>query len=377
MKIGFDAKRAFYNFRGLGYFSRTLISNLAKYYPDNEYMLFSPGSGKREMQEWFSHLHNSTLVTPTSIAARMCSTSWRSLFLSKVLQRDPPDIYHGLSHELPPGIKKTGISSVVTIHDLLYLRYPQFYPWIDRKIYHKKFKYSVDVANKVIAICEQTKRDIIEFLDCPEEKIEVVYQSCNPIFKNQLFYDQKGEIQEKYNLPQEYLLSVGALVENKNTLSVIKALGIIKKRLSIPYVIVGKGEKYKKELLAQIEREKLTAKVIFIENIPADDLVGIYQNATAFIFPSFFEGFGIPIIEALQSGVPVITSKGFCFTESGGPESQYVDPNSIEEIGSAIERVLGDEGLRQKMINSGQQYVERFSQQKTSASLMDVYKSVL
>ena len=178
MKIGFDAKRAFNNTAGLGNFSRNSISALAHQYPEDLHFLFHPG----KMKLHFKMPVNSVQVQPESLWWKFLRNSWRIFHIAKIINDHDLDIYHGLSHELPVGIDKIKIKSVVTIHDLIYLRYPEYYHRIDRKIYDQKFRYSCRVATRIHAISEQTKRDVITYFDVPANKIEVIYQSINPVF---------------------------------------------------------------------------------------------------------------------------------------------------------------------------------------------------
>ncbi|MGB0930862.1 MAG: glycosyltransferase [Chitinophagales bacterium] len=185
MKIGFDAKRAFFNNTGLGNYSRTLIKSLVKYYPDNQYTLYSPksieGSPFAEMQNF----KNIEVKTPQTRFQKLLGGSlWRSLQLGNPIKDDQLDIYHGLSHELPRNIHRSRpqTKSIVTIHDLIFLRYPELYSKVDTLIYRQKWKHACQQADKVIAISEQTKSDTIEFLGIEANKIEVVYQSCHPVF---------------------------------------------------------------------------------------------------------------------------------------------------------------------------------------------------
>lgn len=374
MKIAFDGKRAFHNFRGLGHFSRTLIDGLFKFYPENEYTLYTPSVADQRAIDW-ARRHPSIVVKgPEGFFENLFSGFWRTFFLSSLLQRESYDIYHGLSHELPVGIEKVDLKKIVTIHDLLFMKFPEYYPWIDRQIYKRKFIHSCKNADIVIAICEQTKRDIVELLNVPAEKVRVVYQSCDSGYYRQLSSTLKNEIVKKYKLPDDYILTVGALVPNKNGLALIKAFSRLYDKISL--VFVGKGERYKKVLVQEADKLKVKDRILFLEDVPFSDLPGIYQNATIFAFPSFYEGFGIPIIEALYSGVPVVTSKGSCFPESGGSHSIYIDPNSCEEIADAFNRLLVNSELRYQMSLKGLEFVQKFHWKNTSNNLMKIYSEL-
>jgi len=372
MKIGFDGKRVFHNLRGLGNYSRTLISGLDKYYPEDELYLFTPDFSDKS---WLKNHPKLSIITPEGPFFSKFSTLWRSVFLGQDIAKYDLDIYHGLSHEIPPFVENLKAKKVVTIHDLLFLRYPENFPWIDRRIYKWKFTSSCQRADLVIAICEQTKRDIIEFLGIPEGKIKVLYQSCNPIFYKKLSEEKKAYFQKKYSLPKEFILYVGSLEANKNVLNLIKAYKLASP--SIPLVIVGRGADYKKLMAQEILNLGIEKNVLFLDYVPLSDLPGIYQNAHLFVFPSFFEGFGLPIVEAMFSGTPVITTKGSCFPEAGGEHCVYVDPHGPKELCGALREVLGDKLKRDMMIQKGEEYVRKFSLETTSMNLRKTYQQLL
>ena len=179
MKIGFDAKRLFNNYTGLGNYSRTLVKNYAQS-STNSINLYTTHSNNNKETEIFYDENKFFL----HITKSLIKSLWRSCGIVKQLKKDKIKIFHGLSNELPIGIKNSGVKSIVTIHDLIFKIYPKTYPLFDRFIYDFKFKHACKTADKIIAISEQTKKDIIRFYNIPENKIEVVYQSCNDLFFN-------------------------------------------------------------------------------------------------------------------------------------------------------------------------------------------------
>ncbi len=376
-RIGFDAKRVFHNFRGLGNYSRTLIESLVRQNPENEYILFTPPFSDPRAKEWHKRFENLEVVQPTSSLGKTFSSSWRSLFLADTVKKKNLDIYHGLSHELPPGLKKRGIKSIVTIHDLIFMRYPEFFPWIDRQIYLLKFRASVEQADLVVAICEQTKRDCIDFLGCSEEKIRVVYQSCHQTFYSGASEETKNHVKEKYQLSDHFILFVGAIEERKNTLALVRAFARLKDIIPHDLILVGRGKEYLKEVEKEIVHQGLNDRVKHLDTVTDDELPSMYQMADLFVFPSFFEGWGIPNVEALFSGTPVITSQGSCFPESAGPHSVYINPHNVEDIVEKMEKVLFDDELRETMIRQGREYAEQFHWKNTANSLIEVYQEIL
>ena len=377
MRIGYDAKRIFHNFRGLGNYSRIVLESFLKYYPENEYHLYTPPIKDKRALEWQKRFNQVNIHTPEGFLNKNFTPAWRSLFLSKDIKRDDLDLYHGLSHEIPPGLNRLKTKSIVTIHDLIFLRYPDFFPWVDRQVYLKKFSHSCEQADIVVAICEQTKIDLMEFLKVPEDKIRIVYQSCNPAFYSKLEEVEISKLRESYSLSDHYILYVGALEERKNALSLVEAFSRIKDLIPHKLVLVGKGKEYREKIQRCILENGISERVMLMDYIPSEELPAFYQGADLFVYPSHFEGWGIPNVEALYSEVPVITSKGSCFPESAGPDSVFVDPNSVEDIADKMEKVLFDDDLQATMIRQGRQYAENFHMKKTASSMMDVYKDLV
>ncbi len=383
MNIGFDAKRAFHNQTGLGHYSRTLIHSLAKFYPGHQYYLFNP---KRSSLFQFEE-ENIHEILPGHFPSTLFTSAWRSSWVKKDLKQLKVDLYHGLSHEIPVGIQKTNIRSVVTIHDLIHERYPVQYNPVDVKIYNKKFRYACQHADKIIAISEQTKNDIVEFYQTPAEKIKVTYQSCNPLFGELLSDAQKKIICLKYDLPPKFFLYVGSIIERKNLLNICKAVFILRNESAEPLVVVGDGGKYKQQVKDFIKQNDLERRIIFLSERPSaissksfqngEDLPAIFQSATALIYPSFFEGFGIPVLEALWSGVPVITSNVSSLPEVGGNAVYYVNPQSAEEIAAGMKKICNDQQFAGTLREQGFVQAKKFSQQNCAEAVMNVYNSLM
>src|SRR5512145_771147 len=354
MRIGFDAKRAFFNKSGLGSYSRNLIQGLTDKYPENEYILYTPGLS----YDLYDPIHDCIQVKgPEHLFHRLFRSYWRSFHLSHQLPKDGIEIFHGLSHEIPYNFPKRQVRSVVTIHDLIFLRLPHMYKFIDRIIYTKKFKYACEASDRIIAVSHQTAEDVVEFFHISPEKIDVVYQGCNPVFSAEVPLIEKEILRMKYLLPRSFILYVGTIEERKNLLTLLKALHYGK--VDVPLVVIGKKTPYLNKIIEFIERHSLI-NIIFCDVVNNQDLPGIYQLADLFVYPSIFEGFGIPILEALYSKVPVITSRTSSMTEVGGKYTLYVDPNNVEEMAAAIKKVLYDTDLQQKMIAEGIRHARSF-----------------
>ena len=371
MILGFDAKRFFHNKTGLGNYSRDLIRILVQYHPENSYLLYNPKPKKIDRIPVDGKIIIEHL--PESTKDKKKSSLWRLFSISTQIKKDKVDLYHGLSGEIPIGLNKSHVKTVVTIHDLIFMRYPNLYSFFDRKIHYYKFKYAANKADLVIAISEQTKKDIITYLNINPNKIKVIYQGCAPIFKEEISAEFIEFTRNKYLLPTNFILNVGTIEKRKNVLSVIKAI----KEIDTQLVIIGKKTAYFNEINTFISENKLQNKVIFLENVELKELASIYRMASVFIYPSVFEGFGIPIIEALYSKTPVITSKGGCFSEAGGENSIYIDALNTEEIKVKLEEVLANPEKREAMKQKGHEFVQKFNDENIATEWIETYHEVM
>ena len=248
MRIGFDAKRAFNNNTGLGNYSRFIIESLLKYAPEQEYLLYTPKTPPKRRSPQPSPIGREFLASSSG------GVLWRSWLINNDLMRDNINIYHGLSNEIPFGIRKSGVKSVVTIHDLIFLRYPELYPFIDRFIYNKKFCYACENADAIVAVSQQTKADMMEFYKSPSERIRVIYQDCQEIFRQKLDRQALINVKNKYSLNKPYILCVSSFSERKNQKRLIEAfqqLGLKDYEL----ILVGGKSKYSEEIRKNHLRE--------------------------------------------------------------------------------------------------------------------------
>lgn len=375
MKIGFDGKRAVQNFTGLGNYSRYIADILCRFYPENEYVLYAPKKRNNKrldmLTEKYPQLH---LVYPATSFWRKFSSLWRISGITHQLEKESVRIFHGLSNELPLNIHKSDIKSVVTIHDLIFLRYPQYYHFIDRKIYTYKFRKACENADKIIAISECTKRDIIQYFHIPADKIAVIYQGCDVSFTIPASEEKKREVRDKYQLPEHYILNVGSIEERKNALLIVRTLPQLPK--DIHFVIVGRRTPYTEKIERFVNEHNLTSRVHIIHSVPFRDLPAIYQSAEIFAYPSYYEGFGIPIIEALHSEIPVVAATGSCLEEAGGPDSIYVNPNNVDETSRALKDILSNSERKKLMIEKGKEFAKQFSEKKQATQIIDIYNSI-
>jgi len=375
MKIGFDAKRAFNNKSGLGNYSRNLIRGIIKNNPTEDYYLFNPESSRYKLQDFLEKKSNIHLTEPESFWGKEFPGWWRSYGITKRANQINLDIYHGLSNEIPLNSNLMKAKKLITVHDLIFIRYPEFYNTADRKMYTVKTKKSCALADAIVAVSEQTKKDLIELLNVPQEKIHVVYQTCDENFFGAHDYTTNDHSPEKL-LPENYILYVGTIEQRKNLLALVMAIHELDKTTQVTLVVVGKETNYAKEVKNYVEKYGLEKRVIFMKSVNNALMPLIYKKAKAFIYPSLYEGFGIPILEALVSKVPVITTRGGCFPESAGPGSVFVDPDNVEELADAINLVLNDENKRQQMIKTGFEYAQQFRPELCAQNMFNLYKKL-
>lgn len=370
MKIGFDAKRLFSNYTGLGNYSRTLVRNLQNQFPEHEYHLYVDRIRDNKETRYF--LNSKKFVVHQG--PKYFKSVWRAKLLVNDLIRDKIDIFHGLSNELPYGIHKSNIKSVVTIHDLIFKAYPRQYKLIDRQIYNLKSKYAIRSADKVVAISNATKESIIRYYNTSENKINIIYQSCAQSFlsKNNPTLDLKPA----YSLPKEYFLYVGSIIERKGLMNIAIAVKNTPKEKRIPIVIVGNGTRYLITIKKYLDQHNISNHFQFLKSVSNADLKYIYNNALALIYPSLMEGFGIPIIEAGLMRTPIISSNRSSLPEAGGPDIIQINPEDPAQIIDAMFRVSsGDYTIERS--NKVYDYINtQFDHHKLSQELMNLYKSL-
>ena len=372
MKIGFDAKRAFMNASGLGNYSRTLIHSLLQYFPEHHYYAYTP-SAKGELGRELLESGKLKVVLPPEILRGFLSSWWRTSMISEDIRSHNLDVFHGLSNEIPKRLPFS-TKKIVTVHDLIFLRHPEWYPLIDRNIYYKKIRRSCKQADVVVAVSEQTKKDIHYYLNIPEDKVKVIYQSCEERFFNQAEESLRNDFRKRMNLAGKFILYVGTIEERKNLLTLLQALLHVK---DAALVVIGKKKAYYEKVSKFISSNQLQSRVFFPGNLEKGDLQLYFQCASVFVYPSRYEGFGIPVIEALCSGTPVITSDVSSLPEAGGTGSLYVNPDDSVGLTERLNQVLNQDGVREKMIRDGLAHVKQFHPAVTSARMMELYKGSL
>lgn len=373
MKIGFDAKRAVSNMTGLGNYSRLLIEEIGKAMPESQLLLYTPKMRENPRLEKIRGLKNAEFRFPPAQSFK--GSLWRSFGVTNNLTADKVVIFHGLSNELPLNITGHGVKTVVTIHDLIFMTMPHCYKPIDRLLYRYKYGKACRNADRIIAISECTKKDIINYFGIEDDKIRVIYQGCDDIFREEISRESIEEIRQKYSLPETYIIQVGTIEERKNLEESVRALSALPEDIHL--VAVGRDHYgYKKRVIGIAEETGVRNRLHFLEGVPFKDLPTLYAGALAAVYPSRYEGFGIPVIEAIETGTPLIAAEGSCLREAGGESSIYVSPDDPNSLAEAILTVRNNEEKRREMIGDGKEYVKRFSNEGMAREVEKLYREL-
>ena len=373
MIIGYDAKRAFRNNSGLGNYSRMVIGGVCREgHGMVKSLLFTPTTKGRHTH-YFDDIQEVEVRQPRGLWA-MAGGLWRSVWSGLCARREGVDIYHGLSHELPFFLGN-GVKKVVTMHDLIVRRYPEFFKPVDRIIHRLKMRHACRVADIVIAISEQTKCDLVDLMHVPEEKIRVVYQSCDPIFWN----PPSATLPPSHSavqLPERYIIAVGTVEERKNQVAAVRALALLPEDVCL--VVVGRPRGNYPQQVRHVAKELgVDHRVIFLQNAVFSDFPALYRGAVASVYMSVFEGFGIPVLESLCCDCPVVTSNVSSMPEAGGDAALYAAPDDYRALAAHLSRLLSDPAFRNSQIEKGRTQRLKFAPEKVSQDMLALYRSLL
>ena len=380
MKIALEAKRFFESGTGFGNYSRTLVGDLATFFPDSKYLLYAPDTEQSlsissmahsaEIDRTLSHRSVKVIYPPLSLSGKLY---WKTFGARKSLRDNQIDLYHGLSQQIPRSIRLSKVPKILSIHDLIYRKYPDLCPEEDLKALDKQIKRACQISDHIVAVSENTKRDLIQSFGINPSKISVIYQACDPRYAYQNSADKRQRIKEKYNLPDSYLLYVGSITKRKNLLTIVKALNVLPKEERLPLVVVGGRTSYTQEVLRYAEENDLRELLIFPRYVATDDLPAVYQSARLFLYTSLYEGFGIPVVEAIASGIPVISSSTSSLPEAAGSRSFLVEPLDVDQTAEAIMRLNRDDALREEMIEEGHRHCQKFDNRRVTVKLSKLY----
>lgn len=374
MNIGFDAKRIFYNKTGLGNYARSLLFGLNQLSAQNNYHLFTPGF--RIHQDFLANAPQLIRHVPSKIIDKKLPSLWRSSGMVADIKKAKIQIFHGLSNELPKGLDQTEIKTVVSIHDLIFLKFPHLYPWLDRQIYKKKFAQAIQSADLVLATSENTKQDILHYYEVNPQKIEVLYQNCDPSFQHKLPLNVLDQTKRKYDLRRDYILSVGTLEQRKNHLQLLQAF-VQSDLHDTDLVLLGKKADAYPALVKFVLEHNLQERVKFIHDASFEHFPALYQASLGLVYVSKYEGFGIPILEAMHSGVPVLAGTLSSLPEVAGKAAIYAHPENLNELKNGLNQLVYDQTKRIEILAQAQKQLPLFSTERMSKQLLMHYQQLI
>jgi glycosyltransferase involved in cell wall biosynthesis len=374
MRIGIDARSVLKKRTGVGAYTFNLIQHLSRLDRENRYVLFyshhlnvRPNIPKIENPNFESRFFR--------IPNKLLNLSWGTIKLPKIdWLVGEVDLYHSPNYNL--NVLARG-KSVMTIHDLNFLAYPRFTISSCKWHYAFKIKSYARKVDAIIADSFSTKDEIIKYLKIPEDKIRVIHLGCSGSFQPLPASERLGETEEKFKIKGDYILCVGTLEPRKNLKGLIQAYAQSRAKKDFLLVLAGgKGWKYE-HIFRLVDKLQLQERVIFTGYVEEADLPGLYQGASLFVYPSLYEGFGLPPLEAMACGLPVIVSHTTSLPEVVGDAGVYVDPNDVEQIAFSIDTVLSDSELRRTLIQRGLERVGLFSWEKTAKETLRLYEQVV
>lgn len=369
MKIGIDISQSVFKGAGVALYTKYLITNLLKIDKKNEYVLFGTSFRfHQELENFYRSLQAKNCKKSFfKIPHPLFELTWNHLhqlpieaFTQKL------DVFHTSDWFEPP----SNCPKVTTIHDLVVYKYPQTLPCRTILNHRRKLEWVKKESALIITDSQSTKQDIIDILKIPERKIKVIYPGC-ALRYNVNQKQATSNIREMYKIKEDYILSVGTREPRKNLQRLIQAFVLLKNELpNLSLVIVGKYGWGKDIDNFKFKSSSWQTNIKLLGYVPKEELFSLYSGAECFVYPSLYEGFGLPILEAMASGCPVVTSNVSSMPEVAGKAAVLVNPESIEDISSGIKRALNE---REELIKKGKQRAKNFSWEKTAEETLSVY----
>ena len=354
---------------GIGTYIRNLLRHLARIDADTEYVLLCRGDDLEAAAQLGPNFRGVLEPSPNYSLREQVHVPW-------VLRRERPDVYHAPHYVLPAGVR---CRSVVTIHDTIHLTFPQYLPNRMAYAYARASMWAAARrSDRILTVSEASKRDILHFFDVPPEKIVVVYNAIDEHFWITPDSDDVARVRERYQLDHEFVLYVGNIKPHKNLVRLIEAFAEFRRRGfdAVKLLIIGDEISKLPALRRAVHRHKLHKHVRFLGYQPNHTLAILYRLATVFVFPSLYEGFGLPPLEAMASGTPVVTSNISSLPEVAGDAAILVDPYDLDAIVEGLCRVVGDRALAADLRRRGLERAREFSWERSVAKTKQVYELV-
>ena len=368
MRVGIDARLLEKKMTGVGRYLFNILKHIPKVDTENDYFLFSYGG----LPQWENAAIKSVSTfrfAPKGVFQKIISPVWLNFVLPKYLEKYKINLFFSPNHFLP--LKKLKSKSIIVVHDVFHKVHPNFHPFYYRKYVDFFLPRSMKNSDLIITISESSKKDIIKFYKVPETKIKVIYEAASETFRpRNLTLEQKEKIKAKYHLPDRFILYTGVIEERKNIEGIIKIADLLKDKTKTPILLFGRIGHHGKKYLKEIRKRTNIQYKGFVEG---KDLPYIYNLAAIFLFPSFYEGFGLPVLEAMQSGLPVVTSNTSSLPEILGEEGIMHNPKDYEGFARGIIKLLDNKDFYDKIKKQGIRQAQNFSWQKTTREVVKIF----
>ncbi len=373
MRIGFDARNLLYPQRtGIGEYVYRLLSSLNTLDTERRIRLFFPRGEGGQTYSW-DNIRSVHSVIPSDIREDRFYRLWFDVYLPLRIRSDRIDIFHGPSYLVP---KSQRARTVVTVHDLTHEKYPELAQGCSAE-FSKRVRESVLGADAVIAISETTKIDLLDLYPIDESRVSVIHYGVDDCFKPIEDTELLESFRKRHRLPERFVLSVGSLHPRKNIRGLLRGFSILRKKTSLPHCLVVAGKDYGgADLASEVAKVGLTESFLFLDYIPTEKLPLLYSLADAFVFPSFYEGFGLPPLEAMACGVPVVASKAGALPEVLGDAALYFDPEDAEGLAAQLEKLLNSESERGLLREAGMKRAGRYSWLECAEKTMRIYEGL-
>ncbi len=368
MVIGIDGNEANVSFRvGIGEYAYELLRQFSSYTTsDVSFKIYikSPPLADlpKESQRWTYQI-----VKPGRFWTQI------GLPINLFLHRPRPDVFFTPSHYAP---RFSPIPVVISVMDLSYIYFPELFKAKDLYQLRSWTKYSARMAKKVLTISQASKNDIIKYLGIPLQKVLITYPGIKMKSQNSKLQSNQALLKKKYGINGEYILFVGTLQPRKNITRLIEAFSRMDKRENLTLIIVGKKGWLYQDILEAPNKFGVEDDVLFLEFVSDEELILLYQKALFFILPSLYEGFGLPVLEAMSFGCPVITSNVSSLPEAGGDAALYVNPNDVMDIKEKMQMLANNKELRFQLKEKGFKQVKKFSWEETAKKTLEVLQAV-
>ncbi len=373
MKIIIDISPFVHNQGGVGRYAKSLVDAIYKLDDKNQIILFE--TCVKDLKTSFNVPFPEKKLNWSKKRWRLSSLISLYLNLNFTKYVGEGDIFHATDHIFPnlPKQKK-----VFTIHDISYLSLPNTHLKTNSLFLKIAMPILLKKADKVICISEYTKKEVLQNYNISEDKTKMIYLGIDPIFFEKVDEIKISQNKTKWNIPEKYILYVGNIEPRKNLSRLIEAYSLVRSTgLEEKLIIAGKKSWLYKDIINKVSDLGLEKDVIFTGIVPDSDLPALYQGAILFVFPSLLEGFGLPPLEAMASGIPVITSSTSSLGEICSNSALTVDPQKVNEIAQAIKAVITNQNLKKDLINRGYKNAQKFNWEKTALETMEVYRSIL